>query len=69
MMNEFIIPLADDIYFIRGERNGKLPFSNSLLVKDYLIDTGVSRKHLRRLQKEFQVNLIKYLFICPYDVL
>jgi len=55
-MNEFIIPLTNEIFFIKGERNGKLPFSNSLLVKDYLIDTGISRKHLRKLKKEFQIN-------------
>ena len=59
-MNDFIIPLADEIHFIKGERNGKLPYSNSLLVKDYLIDTGISRRHLRRLKKEFQVNNVLF---------
>ena len=57
-MEDFIIPLTEDIYFIRGERNGKVPFSNSLLIKDYLIDTGISKKHLRKLKKEFPVNLV-----------
>ncbi len=55
-MNDFIIPLADEIFFVKGERNGKLPYSNSLLVGNYLIDTGVSRKHLRKLRKEFQIK-------------
>ena len=44
-MNEFVQPLSDefkDIYFIKGARNGRYPFSHSLLIMDCLIDTGIS---------------------------
>jgi len=55
-MNGFITKLSDDIYFIQGARNARYPNSNSILIGDYLIDTGVSNKILRNLKKEFQIN-------------
>lgn len=60
-MNDIIQPLSDEfenIYFIRGERDGRYPYSHSLLIGDYLIDTGVSSKHLRRLKRNFSINSI-----------
>ena len=57
-MNEFIVPLTDEIFFIKGERNGKLPYSNSILFKDYLVDTGVSRKNIRKLKKKFNISSV-----------
>ena len=58
IMNDVIIPLSDGIQFIKGERNGKIPYSHSLLLGDHLIDTGVSRRNLRKVRKEFQVKTI-----------
>ena len=58
-MNDFIQPLSDehkDIYFIQGELNARYPYSHSLLVGDYLIDTGISSKRLRKLKKLFPIN-------------
>jgi glyoxylase-like metal-dependent hydrolase (beta-lactamase superfamily II) len=58
-MLDFIQPLSDDynnIFFVRGERNGNYPFSNSLLIGDYLIDTGISSSFLNKLKKEYPIN-------------
>ncbi|MFX1588849.1 MAG: MBL fold metallo-hydrolase [Promethearchaeota archaeon] len=55
-MNDFIIKLSDEIYFIQGAKNARYPNSNSILIGDYLIDTGVSNKILRNVKKEFQIN-------------
>ena len=60
-MDNFIQPLSDEfknVYFVRGKGNGGYPYSNSLLIEDYLIDTGISSKHLRKLKKEFSINNI-----------
>ena len=60
-MNDIIQPLLDefeDIFFIRGERDGRYPYSHSMLIGDYLIDTGVSSKHLRKLKRNFSINRI-----------
>ena len=58
-MNDIIQPLSDEfekIYFVKGQRGGRVPFSHSLLIDDHIIDTGISRKHLRALKKQFPVN-------------
>jgi ribonuclease BN (tRNA processing enzyme) len=58
-MLDFVQPLSDDfndILFVRGERNGNYPFSHSLLIEDYLIDTGISSNRLNRLRKEYPIN-------------
>ncbi len=60
-MNDFIQQMSDDfegIYFIEGSRKGRYPFSNSLLVEDVLIDTGISSKHIRKLKKFFSINKV-----------
>jgi glyoxylase-like metal-dependent hydrolase (beta-lactamase superfamily II) len=59
MTEDFIKPLSDEfdnIFFIEGERFARYPYSNSMLIGDYLIDTGISPKRLRRLKKRFQIN-------------
>ncbi|TFG07813.1 MAG: MBL fold metallo-hydrolase [Promethearchaeota archaeon] len=61
LMSEFIIPISnqhDNIYFIEGERKGRYPYSNSLLIEDYLIDTGISSRYLRRLKRQFKINKV-----------
>jgi len=60
-MNDFVQPLSDEfenIFFIKGARNGKYPYSHSLLIEDYLIDTGISSRLLRKLKREFQINKV-----------
>lgn len=47
-----------DIFFIQGARNGKYPYSHSLLIQDYLFDTGISTRLLRKLKKEFEINFV-----------
>ncbi len=58
-MEDFIKPLSpefNNIYFIEGERSARYPYSNSMLIGDYLIDTGISPKRLRRLKRRFPIN-------------
>jgi len=58
-MDDFIHSISDEfpeIYFIEGARNGKYPYSHSLLIEDYLIDTGISTRLLRKLKRKFQIN-------------
>ena len=55
-MKSLIEPLSDDIFFVIGERNGKYPFSHSLLVNDYLIDTGISDRKIKKLKRNYNVN-------------
>lgn len=59
-MFEFIIPLSKtfNIYFIRGKNSGKVPYTNALLIKDVLIDTGISPLYLKRLKRKFKINEI-----------
>ncbi|MFX1489049.1 MAG: MBL fold metallo-hydrolase [Promethearchaeota archaeon] len=58
-MFDFIEALSDEFkefYFVRGERNGGYPYSNSLLIGDYLLDTGISGKYLKILKKQFSIE-------------
>ncbi len=58
-MDNFVELLSDEfknIYFIKGARNGKYPYSHSLLIEDYLIDTGISSRLLRKLKRQFPIN-------------
>ena len=60
-MPDFIKSLSDEfenIFFIEGERKGGYPYSNSLLIGDILIDTGISSGHIRKLKKKFNINNI-----------
>ena len=60
-MLDFVQILSEDynnILFVKGERNGNYPFSNSLLIGDYLMDTGISSNHLTKLSKEYAINSV-----------
>lgn len=62
-MDDFIQPLSEDfsdIFFIKGKNNARYPYSNSLLIGDHLIDTGISPNHLRKLKRTFP---IKHVFL------
>ncbi|MFX0071876.1 MAG: MBL fold metallo-hydrolase [Candidatus Hermodarchaeota archaeon] len=62
-MSEFIQLLSDNsenIYFVEGERNGRYPYSNSLLIEDCLIDTGISSRHLRKLKRKFSIKKVLF---------
>jgi len=56
----FVKPLLGDsekIFFIEGERNGRYPYSNSLLIDDCMFDTGISSGYLRKLKRmKFPIN-------------
>jgi glyoxylase-like metal-dependent hydrolase (beta-lactamase superfamily II) len=56
---DFVQLLSNDfnnIFFVRGERNGNYPYSHSLLVGDYLIDTGISSGYIKKLKKQYPIN-------------
>ncbi len=58
-MNDIIQSLSDEfknIFFINGQRNGRYPYSHSLLIRDYLIDTGISSGFMRKLKRKFSIN-------------
>ncbi len=60
-MDDFIKSLSDEfenIYYIEGERKGGYPYSNSLLIGDYLIDTGISSGRIRKLNRKFEINTV-----------
>ncbi|MFX1549103.1 MAG: MBL fold metallo-hydrolase [Promethearchaeota archaeon] len=60
-MNDIIQPISDEfkeIYFIKGARDGKYPYSHSLLIKDLLIDTGISSRILRKLKRLNPINTV-----------
>ncbi|MHA2287658.1 MAG: MBL fold metallo-hydrolase [Promethearchaeota archaeon] len=58
-MEEFVKPISDgheNFYFIEGELRARYPYSNSMLIGDCLIDTGISPKRLKRLKKQFMIK-------------
>ncbi|MFW9821068.1 MAG: MBL fold metallo-hydrolase [Candidatus Thorarchaeota archaeon] len=58
-MNHFIQPITEEfskINFIKGARDGKYPYSHSLLIGDFLIDTGISSRLLRKLKRIYPIN-------------
>ncbi|MFX1323655.1 MAG: MBL fold metallo-hydrolase [Promethearchaeota archaeon] len=60
-MDDFIQSLSDefkDIFFVKGERNGNYPYSHSILIQDFLIDTGISADYLTKLKKQFPINFV-----------
>jgi len=60
-MIDFFQPISDEskeIYFINGAREGKYPYSHSLLIGDVLIDTGISSRLLRKLKRLFPINTV-----------
>jgi len=60
-MEDFVKPLSyefENIYFIEGDQRARYPYSNSMLIGDCLIDTGISPKRLKRLKKQFPINKV-----------
>jgi glyoxylase-like metal-dependent hydrolase (beta-lactamase superfamily II) len=60
-MNEFIQPVSEEfkeIYFLKGARDGKYPYSHSLLIGDILIDTGISSRLLRKAKRQYSINTV-----------
>jgi glyoxylase-like metal-dependent hydrolase (beta-lactamase superfamily II) len=55
-MNNLTEPLADQIFFVMGERSGRYPYSHSLLINDYLIDTGISDRRIKKLKRTYDVK-------------
>ncbi len=57
-MNDIVESLSDEynIHFVKGQKNGAYPYSHSMLIEDYLIDTGISRRHMRKLKKDYTIN-------------
>ncbi len=48
--------LHDNIYFIQGKNRARYPYSNSLLLDNYLIDTGISGKYIRKLKRIYKIE-------------
>lgn len=60
-MKDFIQQIFEDhkdILFIQGKNKGKVPYSNSLIIADHLIDTGVSPLHLNKLKRKFKLTKV-----------
>lgn len=60
-MERFALRIFEDdpaILFLQGEDRGRYPYSNSLLIDDILIDTGISKRNLKILKKEYQISTI-----------
>jgi len=58
-MEEFVQHISEEfknIIFVKGANNGRYPFSHSLLIDDFLIDTGISSRLLRKLKRNFQLK-------------
>ena len=59
MLNDFIQSISEEyekIFFVKGARDGKYPYSHSLLIEDFLIDTGISSRLLRKLKRQYKIN-------------
>ena len=48
--------IHDDIYFIQGKNRARYPYSNSLLLDNYLIDTGISGKFIRKFKRTYKIE-------------
>jgi len=62
-MKDFIQQIYEehnDLYIIKGQGKGRVPFSNSLLIADHLIDTGVSALYLKKIKKKFKINKVLF---------
>ncbi len=60
-MSDIMLQISEeypDLYFIPGQRDGKYPYSHSLLVKDTLIDTGISSGFIRKLKRKVDINTV-----------
>ena len=62
-MEDFIIPLSSEfesIYFIEAKERARYPYSHSMLIGDYLIDTGISPRRLKNLKKRLPINNVLF---------
>lgn len=58
-MTDLVHPISEeykDICFIEGQNKGRYPYSHSLLIKDWIIDTGISSGFMRKLLREVPIN-------------
>ncbi|MEJ2295101.1 MAG: MBL fold metallo-hydrolase [Candidatus Lokiarchaeota archaeon] len=53
---ENLSEIHKNIYFIQGKDRARYPYSNSLLLDDYIIDTGISGQYLRKLKRRHKIN-------------
>ncbi len=45
-----------DIYFIEGQNKGRYPYSHALVIKDWIIDTGISSGFMRKILRDIPIN-------------
>lgn len=60
-MEDFVKPLSselENVYFIEGFQRARYPHSNSMLIGDSLIDTGISHRRLKKLKTHFPINKV-----------
>jgi glyoxylase-like metal-dependent hydrolase (beta-lactamase superfamily II) len=56
LMVENISDIHNNLYFVQGKNRARYPYSNSLLLGNYLIDTGISSKLLRKLKRNYKIE-------------
>jgi len=54
--SQIISDVFPDIIFIKGEQKARYPYSNSLILGDFIIDTGASTKRLKKIRKELTIK-------------
>jgi glyoxylase-like metal-dependent hydrolase (beta-lactamase superfamily II) len=60
-MKELMLEVSEElpeIFFIPGQREGKYPYSHSLLINDTLIDTGISSGYVRKLKRKTPIKRV-----------
>lgn len=45
-----------NILFVKGEQNARYPHSHSLILGDFIIDTGASTKRLKKIRKDYVIK-------------
>ena len=55
-MVQNISDIHNNLYFVQGNNRARYPYSNSLLLNNYLIDTGISAKLLRKLKRSYKIE-------------
>jgi len=56
LMVQNISDIHNNLYFVQGNNRARYPYSNSLLLNNYLIDTGISAKLLRKLKRSYKIE-------------
>ncbi|MBN1802725.1 MAG: MBL fold metallo-hydrolase [Candidatus Lokiarchaeota archaeon] len=46
----------NSVLYIEGKKNGSYPYSNSLLIGEYLFDTGISEQFILKLKKNHSIK-------------